>query len=76
MGAMAASCVGLLPYDALFTARLAELLLEEWGEAREERLHMAFPVVEGGTTSTNTPEAQDTWWMPLQKLKQRRTGLI
>lgn len=62
MGCMAASCVGLLPYDALFTARLAEFLLEEWGEAREERLHMAFPVVEGGTTSTNTPEAQDTLW--------------
>ena len=58
MGCMAASCVGLLPYDALFTARLAEFLLEEWGGGdEEERLHMAFPEVEGGTTSTNTPEA-------------------
>lgn len=27
------SCWGLLPYDAHFTARLAEFLLEQWGEA-------------------------------------------
>eukprot|EP00434_Breviolum_minutum_P016559 symbB.v1.2.014599.t1/scaffold1071.1/size202461/12 len=55
----------LLPYDALFTARLAELLLEEWGEAQRPPKTLHLGAGRGAIAERFVCEQLSRWGLPV-----------